>query len=53
MVDRGFAGVDKQVGRLAVGMDADLVLWSGEPLDLASRAETVIVDGRIVAGGSQ
>jgi len=47
------AGVDKQVGRLAVGMDADLVLWSGDPLDLASRAETVIVDGRIVVGGSQ
>jgi hypothetical protein len=47
------AGVDKKVGKLAAGMDADLVLWSGHPLDLASRAETVIVDGQILVGGAR
>jgi imidazolonepropionase-like amidohydrolase len=32
-------------GRLAVGAAADVVLWSGDPLELSSRAERVWVDG--------
>ena len=47
------AGVERHVGRLAAGLDADLVLWSGDPLDLASRPETVIVDGHVMVGGGQ
>ena len=39
------AGVDARVGSLEVGKDADLVLWSGDPLDLTSRVEAVFVDG--------
>ncbi|MFT4541461.1 MAG: hypothetical protein ACI841_001814 [Planctomycetota bacterium] len=39
------AGVDSAVGTIAKGMDADLVLWSGPPLDLRSRVEAVYVDG--------
>lgn len=42
------SGVDGRVGSLAVGKDADLVLWSGDPLDVMSRALTVFVGGREV-----
>ena len=47
------AGVGDRVGRLERGMDADLVLWSGHPLDLASVIEAVYVDGVRVHGGDQ
>lgn len=42
------AGVAEHVGRIEKGLDADLVLWSGDPLDLKSRVEVVYVDGRRV-----
>ncbi|HED65832.1 MAG TPA: hypothetical protein ENJ09_09790 [Planctomycetes bacterium] len=42
------AGVDERVGTIAVGKDADLVLWSGDPLDLSSSVEAVFVDGELV-----
>lgn len=41
-------GVGDRVGSLAPGYDADLVLWSGPPLDAATRPLLVIVDGRVV-----
>lgn len=41
-------GVGDRVGLLAPGYDADLVLWSGDPLDPASRPLLVVVDGRVV-----
>lgn len=41
------AGVDARVGLVAAGRDADLVLWSGHPLDLTSRVEAVWVDGHL------
>jgi imidazolonepropionase-like amidohydrolase len=39
-------GVDSRIGSLAVGKDADVVIWSGDPLDVMSRAELAYVDGR-------
>src|SRR5258706_1873955 len=42
------AGVSAHVGRIEKGLDADLVLWSGDPLDLKSRVEAVFVDGQRV-----
>ncbi|HLN69655.1 MAG TPA: amidohydrolase [Streptosporangiaceae bacterium] len=39
-------GVDSRIGSLAVGKDADVVIWSGDPLDVMSRAELAFVDGR-------
>lgn len=43
-------GVEAQVGsRIAPGQRADLVLWSGDPLDVASIAEQLWLDGRAVA----
>lgn len=41
-------GVADRIGSLAPGKDADLVLWSGDPLDLQSRALRVWQDGREV-----
>jgi imidazolonepropionase-like amidohydrolase len=41
-------GIDDRVGSIEVGKAADLVLWSGDPLDVRSRAERVLIDGRIV-----
>jgi hypothetical protein len=39
-------GVDGDLGTIAVGKRADLVLWSGDPLDVTSLAEAVWLDGR-------
>jgi imidazolonepropionase-like amidohydrolase len=41
-------GLGDRVGRLAAGLDADLVLWSGDPLDSASTPLLVVVDGQVV-----
>lgn len=41
------AGVEKRVGALEAGLDADLVLWSGDPLDLTSSIAAVFVDGKL------
>jgi imidazolonepropionase-like amidohydrolase len=38
-------GLDDRVGALRPGLDADVVVWSGDPLDVTSRAERVLVDG--------
>lgn len=38
-------GVEDRVGSLAVGKDADVVLWSGDPLDLQSRVLRTWLDG--------
>jgi len=39
------AGVDDRLGSIEVGKDADLVLWSGDPLDVLSRVERAFIDG--------
>ena len=38
-------GVNDRVGSLAVGKLADIVIWSGDPFEFASRAEQVFVSG--------
>lgn len=41
-------GVDGEIGAIAPGLRADLVLWDGDPLDVASLASRVWFDGRPV-----
>jgi len=41
-------GIGQRVGSIEVGKAADLVLWSGDPLDVRSRAEQTIIGGRII-----
>jgi len=38
-------GVADQVGSLAAGKRADVVIWSGDPFEFSSRAEHVFVNG--------
>jgi imidazolonepropionase-like amidohydrolase len=41
-------GVADRLGSLSPGKDGDLVIWSGDPLDVMSRAEVAYVGGREV-----
>jgi imidazolonepropionase-like amidohydrolase len=41
-------GIDKQTGSLEPGKMADVVVWSGNPFSVYSRAEKVYVDGALV-----
>lgn len=41
-------GVDARVGSIESGKDADLVLWSGNPLEFTSFVDMTIIDGEIV-----
>ncbi|GGK14932.1 amidohydrolase family protein [Luteimonas terricola] len=41
-------GVDGEIGAIAPGLRADLVLWDGDPLDVASLASQVWFDGRAI-----
>jgi imidazolonepropionase-like amidohydrolase len=45
--------VDDQLGRIAPGMAASLVVWTGDPLELSSWAETVVIDGEVVPQDSR
>lgn len=38
-------GVGDKVGRIEVGMEADLALWDGDPLEVSTLAETVWMHG--------
>lgn len=41
-------GLGERIGSLAPGKDADLVLWSGDPLDVMNRALAVYIGGEQV-----
>jgi imidazolonepropionase-like amidohydrolase len=38
-------GVDDRLGSIEPGKDADLVIWSGDPLDVLSRVTRALIDG--------
>ncbi len=40
-------GIDDRIGSLAPGMDADLVVWSEDPLSVSAYPVIVMVDGQI------
>ncbi|MGI8721734.1 MAG: amidohydrolase family protein, partial [Geodermatophilaceae bacterium] len=41
-------GLDDRVGSLTAGLDADVVIWSADPLEVMSRALRVFIGGREV-----
>ncbi|MET0692818.1 MAG: amidohydrolase [Propionibacteriaceae bacterium] len=41
-------GLDDRVGSLEIGKDGDVVIWDGDPLEIMSRARTVLIEGRPV-----
>ena len=41
-------GVGDRIGTISVGKRADLVLWTGDPLDVSSTARQVWFDGRAI-----
>ncbi|MBI3074027.1 MAG: amidohydrolase [Deltaproteobacteria bacterium] len=41
-------GIDTRVGSLEAGKDADLVVWSGHPMRIASRVDFTMIDGEVV-----
>jgi imidazolonepropionase-like amidohydrolase len=41
-------GCDNRLGKIAEGYDADLVIYSGDPLDMMSKVITTIINGKIV-----
>ena len=47
-IPAGSFGVGNELGTIAVGQRADLVLWSGDPLDVANVAQQVWLDGRAI-----
>ncbi len=38
-------GIDDRVGRLEAGLDADVVVWNGDPFSIRTRAERVFIRG--------
>ncbi|MFC8193347.1 amidohydrolase [Cellulomonas sp. NPDC057328] len=43
-----FFGLEGRVGALEPGRDGDVVVWSGDPLDVHARVEHVLIEGRTV-----
>ncbi|HET6681513.1 MAG TPA: amidohydrolase family protein, partial [Gemmatimonadaceae bacterium] len=41
-------GIDSVTGSIEVGKNADVVLWSGDPFSVYTRAEKVWVDGAML-----
>jgi imidazolonepropionase-like amidohydrolase len=40
-------GIDKKVGSIEVGKDADVVIWNNHPLSVYANVETTFIDGEV------
>ena len=49
VVPARICGIEDRVGSIAVGKDADLVLFDANPLTLAAKPRLVMVNGKVVA----
>ena len=41
-------GIDKQVGSLEKGKDADIVIWTGDPFDIRNFVTQTLINGKLV-----
>ncbi|NHK31127.1 MAG: amidohydrolase [Asgard group archaeon] len=41
-------GIENRIGSLEKGKDADIVLFTGDPLDIQSKAAKVFIDGEVI-----
>lgn len=41
-------GIEDRVGSIEIGKDADIVIWSNEPLDVQSYVEYTLIDGKVI-----
>jgi imidazolonepropionase-like amidohydrolase len=41
-------GLDKKLGKIETGFDADVVIWNGHPLDSRSKPDQVFINGHII-----
>ena len=41
-------GIEKRVGKIAKGMDADLVFFDGDPFEYTTRVTGVMIDGQLM-----
>ncbi|MBQ8827420.1 MAG: amidohydrolase [Oscillospiraceae bacterium] len=41
-------GLDSRIGSIAVGLDADLVVFSGDPLEIMTEVKYTLINGKIV-----
>jgi imidazolonepropionase-like amidohydrolase len=41
-------GIDKDYGSLEAGKKADIVVWSGDPLELTTGVDAVVIEGKIM-----
>lgn len=46
-------GLDDRIGTLAAGRNADLVIWSGNPFSIYSKADVVFIDGAVAFDRSE
>jgi imidazolonepropionase-like amidohydrolase len=41
-------GLDDRIGTLEPGKNADVVIWSGDPFSVYTRADQVFIDGALI-----
>lgn len=46
-------GIDNRVGRIKPGMEADLVIWSGDPFSPEAKVDKVLIGGVVVYDASK